>query len=347
MTKLYVDINLDPTTFPLGNYNIVVDNGGRFNGYMLNTNIGQDIVDDDMAVSYEETLVIPPLSSIDPNQIVTMSDVPHYNGKFGWENATALDPYGQGLLIASGSFGSGVPGQKPYNTTLPLVIVNIAVEGWYMFDLNFTYTGTEATIPVLYMIDTSTSRIIRGAYAGTNQYARIVVYLQSGQYNLVPTSQYNNPSITGLTYNIYATGLQYGTLIESLEVGYSQGFPVDSAFTFEIGIFKITFKNLERESTVNITFCDHNLNELSIVLPSLIYLAPGSQLVPEMMEQSSYTFRVLLAVSNDCCFARKISLDNQTVCAIPNVNKVTTSYNSGTTGIEISFVNKYTINFDA
>lgn len=329
-TKLYLDINLDPNNFPLGNYNIIVDNGGRFNKFIINTDIGHDIIDDELVVSYNQTLVVPTYTVPDINAIYGPNDIPGYNGYYGWDNAVGYNDLGSGVLIGQSNFGSGIPGQKPYSTLSPKINLIITEADYYIFDLSISTTSSNIVTPILYILNTSTNYLIMYNQGTIGGYARILCYMPVGAYQLIPGGLVPDLGADDAIYSVRAIGNQFGDSITSFDTGYSTGKPVDSDFNFNIGQFKITLKDLERESTVNISFCDYHFNELVYILPSLIYIPPdqSSTLIPTLMEQSSNRFKAILNIPSACCFANKITLGSSTICSIPPVNKVEITNNN-------------------
>jgi hypothetical protein len=320
-TNLYLDINLNPGNFLLGNYNIAVDNGNRFNGYLVNTDIGHNYSDNNIAIVYGSSLDIPVLVSPSPTLVVELTDVDFYNGLYGWENASTTAVLGSGTSIASATFTNGVNGKTPYYTNNASTTLTVATAGYFILDYNITGASALVT-PFFYLIDQSTNRVIKAAQGPQASFGRIITYLPIGTYTLVLTALETNPGLTG-TYHVYA----YGPIINPapffMYPGYSQGGTINPVFTLTIASFKVTLKNLERESCVNLSVLNHNLTQLQYVIPTQIYIAPANigLLIPEVMLQTTNYISTVLRVAETCCFSNKLSLDIPNLCVIPSANK--------------------------
>lgn len=330
-TSVDMIVSILPDDLPLGAYYIVVDNGGKFNKYTVLTNKGEDILDKPVEITYGEQITLTPFVPGDVEKIYTVNDVVNYNGYYGWPNASSLHGLGSGELIADSGFTNGIPGQRPYSNDADFFDITITDEGYHIFDLDIE-PDTPRFTEVLYLIDKATNRIIRTGFAGTSDMARVIAYLKPGQYRLVPTAIEVDLDNDENTYKIYAWGESFNKTIEFLDPGYSIAGPAEipPEFNHSISEFIIRVKAIEKESSINLTFMDHDLNELPETLPSQIYVAPADQttLIPTLKVQETNKLRASIRINDPCCFNKVVSIDTDTSCSIPDEIKVDLNYNT-------------------
>ena len=314
---------LDLDTLPTGNYNIVIDNGNRYSKYIIDTNTGLNI-SGPVDVTYDYTLDIPLFAPINTELDYSSEDVKYYNGTHGWKQMTSSIEFGEGAQLLGSAFLS-LPGPKPYSALRQEQALSITNEGYYVFDYELSIENGLFR-PVLFLIDQVSNRVIHiGKQEEQVNRTRLVAYLPAGLYTLVPATQIQGDIVNGLydaSFSLTGFGQDYGdTDLFITELGYQEQNEIpESGVTFEVRTITIDVKNITKESSLSLSFLDHDLGLIGQKWTSLI---PDQELEtenyePEVVELSSPLLRLKMKLPDTCCFGTKLSLDEfETLCRVP------------------------------
>ncbi len=301
-------------SLPLGNYNLLLDNGGKYNKYLFNVNWGKNYSDDNVDIAFNEVFSFAAGSGSTNENIYLSEDIIHTNGQYGWENATSEKPLGGGTLLLNAAHT--VIGPKPYSasrTTVPLVISGSTRT--VILDL----TENQGYRPIIYIIRDTGNKLIASAVApSASAYARLVTTLPVGNYTIV-LSTVMIPTVPGTQSTFHLTAYGHtGTLLEAnkdYDPGFAQDFPITSDINLAITNPTVIFKNIEKKAQISFSIYDRDFNEQVYTLPSLIHPDYSGEIVL----QSSNLLRIFLAKDLTCCF-EKSPLTDDSVCEIPLEN---------------------------
>ena len=317
--------DIDMSNQRVGNYNIVVDNGSRYLKYLVNTNCGQHIAEGPITVNYNYTIDIPSFTPASSDIEYLPQDIKYYDGRFGWSNAEISSDWAEGTLIAATAFTS-LLGPKPYATTdhTHVILVTSGNEGYYVFDYE-----VDAYTPILYLLDNSNNRIIHvskeHSAEGSKFRHRLIAFLMPGDYTLIARTLVEGDQIPGpdAPYSIHGFGRQYGNT-EIADRLISHGYQLDNevpedGVTFEINSINIEIENIDMDSSLSFSILDRDFSPVGVKWSSLIPKAEaGIESYSDVATLSSRVLRLKMKLPDECCFGRKLSLDEfETFCRIP------------------------------